>query len=64
MIAITRTASIAPGKASNAMAYAHQVAKYIKEKRVKTLEVLMPMVGIPRALHGTSAMRAWRNGRL
>ena len=29
MITITRTASIAPGKTSGAMAYSHQIAKYI-----------------------------------
>lgn len=47
MIAITRTASIAPGKTSYAMAYGHQIAKYIKEKHGTTFEVLMPIGGNP-----------------
>lgn len=47
MIAITRTASIAPGKTGDAMAFGHQVAKYIKEKHGTTLEVLMPIGGNP-----------------
>jgi len=47
MIAITRTASIASGKTSGAMAYSHQIAKYIKEKHGTTLEVLMPIGGNP-----------------
>lgn len=47
MIAITRTASIAPGKTREAVAFGHQVAKYIKEKHGTTLEVLMPIGGNP-----------------
>lgn len=47
MIAITRTASIAPGKTSSAIAFGHQVAKYIKDKHGVTLEVLMPIGGNP-----------------
>jgi hypothetical protein len=47
MIAITRTASIAPGKTGDAIALAHQVAKYIKDKHGTTLEVLMPIGGNP-----------------
>ena len=47
MIAITRTASIAPGKTRDAVAFGHQVAKYIKEKHGTTLEVLMPIGGNP-----------------
>jgi hypothetical protein len=47
MIAITRTASIAPGKTSEAVAFGHQVAKYIKEAHGTALEVLMPIGGNP-----------------
>ena len=47
MIAITRTASIAPGKTGNAVAFGHQIANYIKEKYGVTLEVLMPIGGNP-----------------
>jgi len=47
MIVITRTASIAPGKTRDAIAFGHQVAQYIKEKHGTTLEVLMPIGGNP-----------------
>ena len=47
MIAFTRTASIAPGKAANAMRFGHEVAKYVKEKHGTNLEVLLPIVGNP-----------------
>lgn len=47
MIAITRTASIAPGKTGDAVAFGHQIAKYIKEKHGTPLEVLMPVGGNP-----------------
>jgi hypothetical protein len=47
MIAVTRTASIAPGKTGDAMAYAHHIAKYVKDKHGTTFEVLMPIGGNP-----------------
>jgi hypothetical protein len=47
MITFTRTASIAPGKTADAVAFGHEVAKYIKEKHGTTLEVLMPIGGNP-----------------
>jgi hypothetical protein len=47
MIAITRTASIAPGKTGNAVDFGHQVAKYIEDKHGVKLEVLMPIGGNP-----------------
>jgi len=47
MIAITRTASIAPGKTGEAAAFGHQVAKYFKDKYGTVLEVLMPIGGNP-----------------
>jgi hypothetical protein len=47
MIAVTRTASIALGKTGNAVAFGHQVAKYIKDRHGVTLEVLMPIGGNP-----------------
>src|ERR1039458_5090865 len=47
MIAFTRTASIAPGKAANAMRFGHEVAKYVKEKHGTNLEVLLPIGGNP-----------------
>ena len=47
MIAFARTASIAPGKTSRAVAFGHEVANYIKDKYGTTLEVLMPIGGNP-----------------
>jgi hypothetical protein len=47
MIAISRTASIAPGKTGDAITLAHDVAKYIKDKHSTTLEVFMPIGGNP-----------------
>lgn len=47
MIAITRTASIAPGKTGEAVLFGHQIAKYIKEAHGVALEVLMPIGGNP-----------------
>lgn len=53
MITFTRTASIAPGKAREAMAFGQQIAKLIKEKHGVTLEILMPVGGNPYRI-------AWR----
>jgi hypothetical protein len=42
-----RTAAIAPGKWDDALAFANQIAKYVKEKYGRTVEVLMPVGGDP-----------------
>ena len=47
MISFFRTASIAPGKAGDAIAYAHKIAKYIEEKHGLKIGVLMPVGGNP-----------------
>jgi len=47
MISITRTASIAPGKTGDAIAYGREIAKYIKEKHSTTFELLIPIGGNP-----------------
>ncbi len=47
MIAFVRTASIAPGKTGSAMAFAHDVAAYIKKAHDVQLEVLRPIGGNP-----------------
>lgn len=47
MIVFTRTASIAPGKAGAAAAFAHQVAAYLKSSVGVEIEVLMPVGGNP-----------------
>jgi hypothetical protein len=50
MFFFSRTASIAPGKASDAIAFGHLIAKYIKETYGTTLEVLVPIGGDPNRI--------------
>jgi hypothetical protein len=50
MLSFSRTASIAPGKASDAIEFGHLIAKYIKEKYGTTLEVLVPIGGDPNRI--------------
>jgi len=46
MITIMRTAVCAtPGKRRDALAFANQLAKHLKEKYGQTVEVLMPVAG-------------------
>jgi hypothetical protein len=47
MITLTRSASIAPGKAREAIAYAKQIAQYLREEHGTTAEILMPVGGNP-----------------
>ncbi len=56
MISITRTASIAPGKAVEAIAYGHEIAKYIKAKHNITFEVLTPIGGNPARIAWNARM--------
>jgi hypothetical protein len=53
MTTITRSASIAPGKLADVLAFAHQIAKFIGEKHGTKLELLMPVGGNPNRI-------AWR----
>jgi hypothetical protein len=50
MIVFTRTASIAPGKTTAAIGYAHQLAAYIKTTLGTELDVLMPVGGNPNRI--------------
>ncbi|MGA2707720.1 MAG: hypothetical protein ACLQJ0_19695 [Steroidobacteraceae bacterium] len=50
MVYFSRTASIAPGKASEAIAFGHLIAKYIKETYGTILEVLVPIGGDPNRI--------------
>src|ERR1700683_2091099 len=54
MINFMRTALIAPGKTGDALAFANQVAKHIKEKYGTTLELLMPIGDNPGRIAWTS----------
>jgi hypothetical protein len=47
MIILTRSASIAPGKAREAISYAKQIAHYLKEEHATTAQILMPVGGNP-----------------
>lgn len=50
MITFVRTASIAPGKIAEAMAFAHTVAKLIKEKFGADLRISVPIGGNPNRI--------------
>jgi hypothetical protein len=50
MITFVRTASIAPGKTNEALAFAHQIAKHVKDKHGTTVELLMPVGGNPNRI--------------
>ena len=47
MIVFVRTADIARGKTGDAVAFAHKVAGYIKEKQGVEVQILMPVAGNP-----------------
>ena len=53
MIIFQRTASIAPGKAGPAIAFAHEIAKTFKAMTSLDLTVMMPVGGNPNRV-------AWR----
>jgi hypothetical protein len=50
MIYFSRTASIAPGRTDDALAFARVISKYINENYETTLEVLMPIGGNPNRI--------------
>lgn len=47
MVTVTRSGAIAPGKNAEALAFAHQMKKLIKEKFGVTVELLVPVGGNP-----------------
>jgi len=47
MITITRTVSIAPGKSANAVAFALQIGRFLRDKYGATVEARMPIGGNP-----------------
>ena len=53
MIRFIRTASIAPGKFPEAMAFAKEITEHLKKQHGLKLEVMMPIGGNPQRL-------AWR----
>jgi hypothetical protein len=47
MVTVIRTGAIAPGKTADALAFAHQITKLIKEKHGVPIELLVPVGGNP-----------------
>ena len=54
MIIFARSANIASGKIGSAIAFAHEIASYAKDKHGLDLEVLMPIGGNPNRIAWTS----------
>jgi hypothetical protein len=54
MIVFNRSASIAPGKMGSAIAFAHEIAAYMKDAHGTTLEVLVPVGGNPNRIAWSS----------
>jgi hypothetical protein len=50
MITFNRTASIAAGKTSSAIAFAQEISHYMKEIHKVQLEVLLPIGGNPQRI--------------
>ena len=50
MIAFYRNASIAPGQIAAAVAFAQQIAAYIKDKHGLELSIAMPVAGNPNRI--------------
>jgi hypothetical protein len=50
MIAFNRMASIAPGKTTSAIAFAHEISAYMKEVYKVQVEVLLPIGGNPQRI--------------
>lgn len=54
MIRFVRTASVAPGKLADALAFAKQISAFIKKQYGVELQVMMPVGGNPHRI-------AWRS---
>jgi len=50
MISFVRTAGVAPGKTSSAIAFAHEIATYMKTTYGVELQVLRPIGGNPQRI--------------
>lgn len=50
MIAFNRIVSIAPGKTSGAIKFAHEIAAYMKEAYQVDLDILLPIGGNPQRI--------------
>ena len=54
MIVFTRSASIAGGKIGEAIAFAHEITNYVKNKHGLELEVMIPVGGNPNRVAWSS----------
>jgi hypothetical protein len=50
MIAFYRNAAIASGKVGSAIAFAHQIVAYVKDKHSIDLSIAMPLAGNPNRI--------------
>jgi alcohol dehydrogenase class IV len=50
MIAFYRNAAIASGRVGSAIAFAHQIAAYLKDKHGLDLSIAMPVAGNPNRI--------------
>ncbi len=50
MIFFVRTVSIAPGKNADAIAFAHKVTQYVKDKFKRDIHISMPIGGNPNRI--------------
>lgn len=50
MIAFYRKAAIAPGKVGSAIAFAQQIAAYVKDKHALELSIAIPVAGNPNRI--------------
>ncbi len=50
MISFMRTASIAPGKTAEALAFAHQITKFLDQKYTMKIAICLPVGGNPHRL--------------
>jgi len=64
MVTVVRTGAIAPGKTAEALTFAHQISKLIKEKHGVTIELLVPVAGIRPNCFQIELPRPGRMGRL
>jgi len=50
MITVIRSAAIAPGKTGDAIAFAHNIAKFLQQKYSVKLTIAMPIGGNPNRI--------------
>ena len=64
MVTVIRSGAIAPGKTADALAFAHQMKKLIKEKYGIAINCFFRSAEIRPGLRSNRTTRIWVNGRL